>query len=123
MTSGPVKSPRWSGANLRAAIDAAGVALWAWNVDTDRITMDRRAFELWGIVESDDVAFGDLSACIHPADLDKVRASFAATRAVKGAYEIDFRILVNDEIRWISARGQGCDEEIPGGRCSGFFST
>ena len=29
-----------------------------------------------------------------------------------GAYEIDFRILVDGDIRWISARGQGDDADI-----------
>ena len=35
-----------------------------------------------------------------------------ATRAVVGAYEIDFRILSGSDIRWISARGQGDDADI-----------
>jgi two-component sensor histidine kinase len=29
-----------------------------------------------------------------------------------GAYEIDFRIMLGDEVRWISARGQGNDADI-----------
>jgi two-component sensor histidine kinase len=41
-----------------------------------------------------------------------VRAAFAATRAVVGAYEIDFRIMVGDVIRWISARGLGNDSGL-----------
>lgn len=41
-----------------------------------------------------------------------MRAAFDATRAIVGAYEIDFRIIVDEEIRWISARGQGSDADI-----------
>jgi two-component sensor histidine kinase len=99
----------WNAKNLRLAIDAAGIALWSWNVDTDRFTMDGRAYELWGMPGREDVTFEDLSSHIHPADRDRVRAAFAATRAVLGPYEIDFRIMVGDEVRWISARGQGDD--------------
>ena len=40
---------------------------------------------------------------------DRVRAAFSATRSVAGSYEIDFRICLRDEVRWISARGQGAD--------------
>jgi two-component sensor histidine kinase len=94
---------------LRLAIDAACVALWSWNVDDDRFAMDERAFELWGLPWSDAVSFENLSAHIHPADRDRVRAAFSATRSVSGSYEIDFRIMVGDDIRWISARGQGAD--------------
>lgn len=98
--------------HLRLAVDAAGVALWSWNVDTDRLTMDERAFAMWGVPWSANVCFEDLSAHIHPADRDRVRAAFAATRAVLGPYEIDFRIIADDQVRWVSARGQGDDKGI-----------
>ncbi len=36
----------WKAEHLRLAVDAAGVALWAWNVDDDQFTMDEQGFEL-----------------------------------------------------------------------------
>jgi len=102
----------WRPEHLRLAIDAACVALWSWHVDSDRFTMDERAFDLWGLAWAEQVAFEELSAHIHPADRDRVRAAFAATRSVAGPYEVDFRILLGDDVRWISARGQGADEGI-----------
>ncbi len=100
----------WEPKNLVRAIEAAGVTLWSWNVDTDALTMDDASYDLWGIARGNDVNFEDLSAHIHPADRDRVRAAFTATRAIIGPYEIDFRIMVEDEVRWVSARGQGNDE-------------
>ncbi len=102
----------WSADHLRLAIDAACVALWSWNVDTDRLVMDERSFELWGLPWADEVDFDELSMRIHPADRDRVRAAFSATRSVAGSYEIDFRIMLADDVRWISARGQGADAGI-----------
>jgi two-component sensor histidine kinase len=102
----------WDEHRLRVATEAAGVALWSWNVDTDRFAMDGRAFEIWGLPEKEQITFEELSACIHPADLDKVRAAFSATRDLRGAYETDFRILHRDGVRWVSARGRGDDEGI-----------
>ena len=93
--------PLWEADQLRRALRAAGVALWSWNVDNDLFAMDEKAFSLWNVPQSDEVSFDDLSAQIHPADRDRVRAAFAATRGIVGAYEIDFRIMVGDEIRWI----------------------
>lgn len=121
MTKGNPASGNWGIKQLRSAIDAAGVALWAWNVDDDRLTMDERAFDLWGVPVSDQVTFEDLSSHIHPADRDRVRAAFAATRAVVGPYEIDFRILIGDDVRWISARGQGDDADIADRVMFGIF--
>jgi two-component sensor histidine kinase len=114
--------PIWSEKHLRAANYAAGVALWSWNVDTDAITLDERAYELWGISKNQpSVTFGILSKNIHPADLERVRSAFAATRAVVGSYEIDFRILYGNDLRWISARGQGDDADIADRIMFGIF--
>lgn len=111
----------WREGQLRHAIEAAGVALWSWNVDSDRLTMDEQAFAMWGVPQSDSVCFEDLSAHIHPADRDRVRAAFAATRAVRGPYEIDFRILLGELVRWVSARGMGEDSGIVGRTMFGIF--
>ena len=102
----------WRPEHLRLAIDAARVALWSWHVDSNRFTMDERAFELWGLPWAEEVSFEELSAHIHPADRDRVRAAYLATRSVAGPYEIDFRIMVGDDVRWVSARGQGADAGI-----------
>lgn len=99
----------WEPKNLVRAIEAAGVTLWSWNVDTDALAMDDLAYDLWGIDRDKDVTFEDLSEHIHPADRDRVRAAFNATRTLLGGYEIDFRIMLGEEVRWISARGQGED--------------
>ena len=111
----------WDAGHMRRGIDAAGVALWAWNVETDRIALDERGYRLWGVPTSTDVCFEDLSAHIHPADRDRVRTAFAATRAILGQYEIDFRVLVGDEVRWVSARGQGEDAGIVASVMFGVF--
>jgi two-component sensor histidine kinase len=113
--------PLWKPENLRRAIHAAGVALWSWNVTNDRFAMDEQAFKLWGLVKKDEVKFEDLSAHIHPADRDRVRAAFTATRGRVGPYEIDFRIMVGEEIRWISARGLGDDAALHEGQMFGIF--
>ena len=106
---------------IRAALEAAGVGLWWWNVETDEIAMDRRAYTLWELHEGSVATFEDLSARIHPKDLDRVRAAFTATRAIVGPYEIDFRILSGDDIRWISTRGKGNDADIQRDVMRGIF--
>lgn len=114
--------PVWQEKHLRAATAAAGVALWSWNVDTDAITMDERAYDLWEVSKAQTrITFEILSRNIHPADLERVRSAFSATRAVVGAYEIDFRILAGSDIRWISARGQGDDADITDRVMFGIF--
>lgn len=110
----------WDEKHLRLGVKAAGVALWAWDVDSDRLTMDEIGYDLWAIPHGV-VTFEDLSANIHPADRDRVRAAFSATRGIVGPYETDFRILIGDEVRWISARGRGDDEGMVGRVMYGVF--
>jgi two-component sensor histidine kinase len=111
----------WPSEELVRGFQAAGLALWTWNVDDDSFTMDERGFALWGIPWKDQLTFEDLSEHIHPADRDRVRAAFTATRGVDGGYETDFRIVLGNEVRWISSRGRGEDVGIHRRRMSGIF--
>ncbi len=111
----------WYEKHLPVALEAACVAIWAWQVDSDKFAMDERGFELWGLEWAKEVTFEELSARIHPVDRDRVRAAFNATRSVEGSYEIDFRICLENEVRWIAARGQGADVGIVGRAMSGIF--
>ena len=113
--------PVWRERHLRLAVEAACVALWSWHVENDLFAMDKRGFDLWGLAWRDHVTFEELSVNIHPADRDRVRAAFNATQSVAGPYEIDFRILLGEEVRWISARGRGANEGIADGVMFGIF--
>jgi two-component sensor histidine kinase len=116
-----VNAPVWREAHLRLAIQAACVALWSWHVEDDQFAMDELGFQLWGLPWAQKVIFEQLSAHIHPADRDRVRAAFFATRSLAGPYEIDFRIMVGDAVRWVSARGQGADAGMVEGVMFGIF--
>lgn len=112
MADRQLSARNWRSEHLRFAVDAASVALWCWDVDTDQLSMDEFGFQLWGLPWKNAVSFEELSGHIHPADRDRVRAAFQATRSVIGLYETDFRVMLGDEIRWISSRGKGADEGL-----------
>jgi len=83
--------------------------------------MDQRGFDLWQVAPSNSVTFENLSHHFHPADRAPVRAAFAAGRRSTGAYEIDFRVMIGDDIRWISARGEGGEAGILDSVMFGIF--
>ena len=60
-TAQSLKPLLWKPQNLIRAIQAAGVTLWSWNVDTDALAMNDAAYDLWGIPRSTDLKFEDLS--------------------------------------------------------------
>lgn len=100
--------PEWGALEIRNAITAAGVALWAWMVEHDAFEMDTKAYEMWEVSGDGALTFELLSTKIYPLDRDRVRAAFVATCVIDGPFEIDFRILTYaTDVRWISARGHG----------------
>jgi two-component sensor histidine kinase len=111
----------WGVENLRRANLAAGVALWSWHIAGDHFSMDEAAFAMWDLPHADSITFDQMSTRIHPADRDRVRAAFNATRGIEGAYEIDFRIIALGKVRWISARGVGADVGMHDGVVFGIF--
>lgn len=121
MTARKTKAPAWGPDDLRRAIDAAGVALWSWDVATDNLEMDATGFAMWDVPPMPQVPFERLSEKIHPADRDRVKEAFSATRSLAGPYEIDFRTLYGTDVRWISARGQGGDPETVREEMTGIF--
>lgn len=121
MTDSSERKLSWGTEHRALALEAARVALWSWDVDDNSFTMDPLGYELWQLDPSDGLTFEDLSSRIHPADRNRVRAAFIATRSVEGFYETDFRIIVDDQIRWISSRGRGADDGISGRLMFGIF--
>ncbi|CUX70874.1 MULTISPECIES: sensor histidine kinase [Agrobacterium] len=114
--------PEWTTEELLRAIKSAGVALWTWTVDDGTFIMDTKAYELWDIPVETNLTFEHLSAKVHPADRDRVRAAFNATRGIDGPFEIDFRILTSaSDVRWISARGQGNEGNTATKKMTGVF--
>ena len=111
----------WSAERLRTATDAAGVALWSWNIDSNDLSMDDRGYGLWGVTKDSPLTFERLALHIHPPDRERVKRQIEATRAKPGPYEIDFGIQRGGELRWIAARGLGADEGIVGRIMFGTF--
>ncbi len=111
----------WETKKLKHALGAAGVSLWSWTPQTDLFIMDDLGFKLWGLRRKTRVTLEDLSARVYPADLEMVRANLRATRTLQGSYEIDFRILVDKQVRWVSVRGLGEDELLHDGQMLGVF--
>ena len=116
-----INFPEWDARILRDALNAAKVALWSWNVETDEITLDELGYDLWGVPMGTPVTFESLSRHIHPDDRDRVKTVFAGTPGLHGAYETDFRIMLDIGVRWISARGEGTDPNLVGPLVFGIF--
>lgn len=75
----------WYQTHLPVAIKAGRVAIWAWQVDSDKFAMDERGFELWGLPWAGEVTFEELSGCIHSVDRDRGNAPASSGSHETGA--------------------------------------
>ena len=90
------------------AIDAGGVGLWDWEIESDRVSWSERLYELHGLTPGSFT--GTLSAfteLVHLEDAERVRATIQKAVSM-GQFEMtEFRVVrPNNEIRWISMRAR-----------------
>ena len=96
-------------ARLEAALAAATIGTWTWDIDADRVTADRNLARMFGVSPAD-AAGGPLAhylAAIHPDDRPAVAAAVGRALAHGDRYEADYRLVAPDgTIRWVEARGR-----------------
>jgi PAS domain S-box-containing protein len=92
----------------KVAIDAGGVGLWDWEIESDRLSWSEQLYELHGLTpESFNGTLLAFTKLIHVEDAARVQA--AIQEAVQtGRFEnSEFRIVrPGGEIRWISMRAR-----------------
>ncbi len=92
---------------LRLALDAAQLGVWDWSVADARLHDSPGAAQIFGVpFDPDRDPREHYARCIHPDDVDPVRAQWRDM--IQGARElsIQFRIIRPDgAVRWLAAKG------------------
>lgn len=92
-----------SEARMKFALEVSGIVTWEWNVLTDGLTYSSNDIQLFGrnIRNMD-----DFWACVHPADVARLREVLQRSLGAQEMHEWEFRVTVADTTRWISSRAQ-----------------
>lgn len=84
------------------------VGFWDWDITNNRSYLDRGCAEFFG-VDPDAAARGkpldDYLHGIHPDDIKGFSHTIDAATRLGGAFEAEYRLIVNDRIHWVYARG------------------
>jgi hypothetical protein len=101
-----------------AAIDAAGIGTFDWDLRTGRLRWDDHLLAMSGLTQQ---SFGGtaeaFTALVHPGDRAHVGAAVRAAVQARGRYQAEYRIVQpGGSVRWIVAQGQVVDG--PGGTAS-----
>jgi len=95
---------------LRITQTVAGAAgAWEWDIPAGRLVADARFADLYGldpVGAADGLATSSFFATVYAPD--RMRLKIAVAGALNGAevFARDYRIVLDGEIRWVSARGR-----------------
>lgn len=82
--------------------------IWDWDITNDRNHLDAGAADLFG-VDPERAARGlpnvNYFGAIHPDDIAHLQAAVAASMRRGGIFECEYRLIRNDRVHWIMARG------------------
>ena len=101
---------------LRLAVDAAGLGIWDWDVEQDRLVWDDSMYRLYGVLKDEfSGALDAWSRCLLPDDVARATGDVEAALRGDREYISDFRVRRRDgAIRII--RGVGQTIRSPEGR-------
>jgi len=93
---------------LRSALIAGEVATYEWDVTSDRLWGDANFDQIFATERDADgtAPLARFVAAIHPDDRDRVMAAVNHTVATAAEYDIEYRVVNGDMVRWVSARGR-----------------
>lgn len=88
---------------LNKAQQVAKIGSWNLEIAEDRLEWSLQTYRIFGIEPSTPLSYEDFLEVVHPDDRNFVDSAW--NRAMQGApYDIDHRIVVNDEVKWVNER-------------------
>jgi PAS domain S-box-containing protein len=107
-----------SEAHLRLALEGAAMGDWAWNAETDEMSLSDQARRLYGLEpDARDMSREELRrARIHPDDVAIVRDAADQAQSSQLPYDVEYRVLRGEEWCWMRVMGKPDvrDEQIVG---------
>ena len=96
---------RESEASLNKAQAIAHIGSWHLDLVRDRLTWSDEVFRIFDVPAGAPLTYESFLASIHPADREAVNKAWAAAMR-GGPYDIEHRIVVNGEVKWVRERAQ-----------------
>ena len=96
---------------LRLATENAEIGLWDMDVLHNTAFSTPRVKALFGLPADSDPAPDEFFALVHPGDIARVQAAYAAAfdPVKRASYDIEYRVTGRDDgvLRWVHAKGRG----------------
>lgn len=95
-----------SDAELRLAVEAAGVGVWRWDPERDSVSLSSLAFELLKGKPRGSLNLQGFLGLLHPEDREMIDKVLRKSVETSTDFDLDFRVFSPDgTIGWLRARG------------------
>lgn len=91
-------------ARLREAEKIVGMGHWVFDSATNEIEWSDQVYRIFGVSPGMPVNLERFMKAVHPDDLSMLESTLAAALESGGLFEVDHRIIVDTEVRWVRAR-------------------
>jgi PAS domain S-box-containing protein len=108
---------RDSDARLLAALNAAKMVSWEWDVQSDQLIVSDSATEVFGLSPGEVLRNSRQGfALVHPDDAERHRALVESAIAAKGSWHSEFRIVRprDGQVAWLEERGMTTCNAVTG---------
>jgi PAS domain S-box-containing protein len=106
---------RVSEERMSLAVERAQLALWDWDMASDKVWMTDEGRRFFGFEPGESIDHATLAGRIHPDDRAARAAAIENALATGGSYEVEFRLILPDgSVRWIAARGRSHSHAVAG---------
>ena len=86
---------------LERAQSLAQVGSWTMEIDSGKVRWSDEYYRIFGIATGSEVSYADFMAKVHPDDKALIEAGWAAAARGDPSYEVNYRILVGTEVKWL----------------------
>jgi PAS domain S-box-containing protein len=111
------KQLRETAARLNLALATAKMGDWTWDAASDLMILSDRGKEILGLPPGAAITWSELCNRLDESDRERTDSAVERVRAEGGEYEQEYRIVLPEGIRWISAKGRavlGRDGNVTG---------
>jgi PAS domain S-box-containing protein len=106
-STGDRTDPADPSAEFLFAAEIAGIGLWYWNFENDRLRFSPQFAQILGSSGSEYLTYEAFLAHVHPEDRPTVRRLLTETIRSGERYSFSFRIQTPDgQVEWITAEGK-----------------
>ncbi len=97
-----------SSQRLQLALEAGGMGMWAWDLQTNRMIWNSREYELMGLPAGDGVTDAEeFFRYMHPEDAPALRDALGEVIASGSLFMREFRVVRNGgQLHWLTAVGR-----------------